>query len=114
MAVDDKKNEIEPLQRLLVAGISIIELSTLFQYDLCSYPSSLCDSKLLMRLAEDLRNWLIKKVPEWVISDPPLVVVYVLDGGSMLQRLPWPKSISFINLCQLYIQFINRHFKNVL
>ena len=52
-------------------------------------------------------------MPECVISDPPLGVVYVLDGGSMSQRLPWPNSIWFINLCQLYIQFIHRHFKNV-
>ena len=55
-------------------------------HKLCSYPSSLLDSELLMRPADkaDLQNWLIKKVPECVISDPSPGVVYVLDGGSML------------------------------
>ena len=31
----------------------------------------------------DLQNGLIKKVPECVVSDPPLGVVCVLDGGSI-------------------------------
>ena len=55
VAVDDQKIEILPqhfYQRLLVAGICSIELSTLFQYELCSYPSSILDSKLLMHLAD--------------------------------------------------------------
>ena len=85
-----------------------LNVITLFQYELCSYLSSLLDSKLLMRRADkaDLQNGLIKKVPECVVSDPPLGVVCVLDGGSISAY----KSISFINLRQL----IHRHFKNVL
>ena len=114
-----KNNKIEPqqlYQRLLATGIGSIELSTLFQYDLCSYPLSLFDPKLLLRLADkaDLQNGLIQKVTECVISDSPLGVVYVLNGGSMLQRLPCPKFNSFINLCRFYIQFIHGHFQNVL
>ena len=51
VTVDEEKIEIDPkhlYQRLLVAGIGNIELKTLFQYELCSYPSSLFDQKLQM------------------------------------------------------------------
>src|SRR5688572_21376901 len=29
-----------------------------------------------------------------------------------LQRLPWAKSTSYINLCQLYIGFVRNHYQN--
>ena len=69
MAVDGEKIEINPqqlYQRLLVAGIGTFDTKTLLQYELCSYPSSLFDTKLLMRLADkaDLQNGLLKQVPE--------------------------------------------------
>lgn len=55
-------------QRLLVAGIGTIDVTTLFQYELCSYPTSLFDQKLLMRQADkaDLQNGLIKRAPTCV------------------------------------------------
>jgi len=36
----------------------------------------------------------------------------VIDGDTMLQLLPWPKSASYADLIQLYIQY--NHFTNVL
>jgi hypothetical protein len=100
VSVDGEKIEIDPQQlykRLLVAGIGSIELTTLFQYELCSYPSSLFDTKLLMRQADkaDLQNGLLKKVPTCVKNKQPIGVVHVIDGGAMLQRLPWPKATSY-------------------
>ena len=122
VSCEGEKIEINPqqlYQRLIVAGIGNIQLTELFQYELCSYPSSLFDSKLLMRLPDkaDLQNGLVKKIPACVVSDQPLdmlEVMYVVDGGAMLQRIPWPKSTSYFNLCKLYIQFIQRHYQRVL
>ena len=119
VSVDGERIEIDPhqlYQRLLVAGIGSIEPQTLFQYELCSYPTSLFDQKLLMRLADkaDLQNGIVKKVPVCVVNEFPIDVVYVIDGGAMLQRLPWAKSTSYANLCQLYIQYICNHFPNAL
>lgn len=87
-----KKIEIEPkqlYQRLLVAGIGNIELKTLFQYELCSYPSSLFNSQLLMHLADKavLQKGLFKKVPACVVKEIPTSVAYVIDGGALLQCL---------------------------
>lgn len=119
VSLDGEKIEIDPqqlYQRLLVAGIGSIELKTLFQYELCSYPTSLFDSKLFMRLADkaDLQNALVKKVPSCVVGDQPRDLAHVIDGGAMLQRIPWPKSSSYGSLCHLYTRFICSHFTNSL
>ncbi len=68
VSVSGETVEIDPhqlYQRLLVAGIGTIDFHTLFQFELCSYPASLFDTKLLMRQADkaDLQNGLLKKVP---------------------------------------------------
>jgi len=55
-----------------------------------------------------------KKVHTCVTDEHPTGVVYVIDGGAMLQRLPWPKSPSYADLTQLYIQYVHNHFRNVL
>ena len=101
MAFEGEKIEINPqlYQRLLVAGIGNIELKELFQYKLCSYLASLFDSKLLMRLLDKagLQNGLVKKVTACVVIDLPVEVMYVINGGTMLQRLPWPiKSLLYM------------------
>lgn len=43
-----------------------------------------------MQLADksDLQNGLIKKVPARVANELPIGVAYVIEGGSLLQRLP--------------------------
>lgn len=112
--VDNEKIEIHPqqlYQRLLVAGNGR-DLDELFRYELCPYPASLFDSKLLMRVGDksDLMHGVVKRVPECVVEELPGDVVYVIDGGSLLQKLPWPKSITYHKLCDLYIQYLERHY----
>ena len=115
-SVDGEKIEIDPqqmYQRLLVAGIGTIELTTLFQYELCSYPSSLFDKKLLMRLADkaDLQHGIVKKVPGCVITQDPPGVHHVVDGGALLQRIPWPRHASYDDICQLYGNYVQSHYQ---
>ena len=70
------------------------------------------DTRLLLQAADkaNLQNGLVKRFPMCHIEEEPHGVVFVLDGGSLLQRVPWPKSTSYTGLCQLYAQFINSHF----
>ena len=74
------------------------------------------DIKILILLPDkaDLQNELIKKVPVCVITDQPLYVLYVINGGAMLHCLPWPKSALYTNICRLYINFIHNHYQHVL
>jgi 5'-3' exonuclease len=60
----------------------------------------------------DLMNGLLRDVPACVIKELPIRVAYVLDGGALLQRLPWAKSTSYANLCQLYVGFVRNHYEN--
>ncbi len=119
VSLDGAKIEINPqqlYQRLLVAGIDSIDLLTLFQYELCSYPTALFDKTMLMRQANkaDLQNGLIKMAPTCIIDNISTDVIYVVDGGALLQRVPWPKSTTYLDLIKLYIQYVHRHFVNVL
>ena len=75
-----------------------------------------------MRLQDnaDLQNGLfVKKIPACVASDKlpdRLEVIYVVDGGAMLQSISWPKSTFYVHLYILYIQFIHvqRHYPGAL
>ncbi len=79
------------------------------QYELCSYPYSLFDSALRLQVTvwSDLLHELLKRVPLCINNEYPVGVNHVVDGWSMLHRLPWPKSMTYYELCQLYIQFIH-------
>ena len=113
-SVDGEKIDIDPgqlYQRLLVAGIGTIELTTLFQYELCSYPSSLFDKKLLMRLVDKayLQHGIVNEVPGCVITQYPRGVHHVVDGGALLQRIPW--HASYDDICQLYDNYVQSHYQ---
>ena len=113
VSVDGEKIDPKHLyQRLLVAGIGNTDPEGLFQYEICLYPSSLFDTRLLLQAADkaNIQNGLVKRFSMCHIEEEPHGVVFVLDGGSLFQRVPWPKSTSYTGLCQLYAQFINSHF----
>ena len=72
ITVEGERLEIDPkqlFQRLVVAGKETVDTQILFTYELSSYPTSLFDSSLLMRLSDksSLQAALIKKVPLCVI-----------------------------------------------
>ena len=33
---------------------------------------------------------------------------FVVDGGALLQRLPWPRGKSFEDLCKMYVDYVSR------
>lgn len=35
---------------------------------------------------------------------------YVLDGGSLLHRIPWQKGENFSNIIQAYITYVHKHY----
>ena len=67
-----------------------------------------------MRQADraDLQNAILKKTPSNITEQIP--AVYVIDGGVLLQRLPWTMSVSYAHLTYLYIQYERNHFTQAL
>lgn len=115
IAVEGECLEIDPkqlFQRLLVAGTGTVDTESLFTYELSAYPTALFDHNLLMRLPDkaSLQSGLVDKVPSCLVNQCPDDVVYVLDGGALLQRLPWPNQTTYANLSSLYVQYILRHY----
>ena len=84
---DGAKIETDPkqlYQRLLISGIDSIESQTLFQYELGSYPPSLFDQKLLIRISDkvEFQNSLVKRVTHY------RNMLIVFDGYEILHQYP--------------------------
>ncbi|XP_033725818.1 uncharacterized protein LOC117315643 [Pecten maximus] len=107
--VDGESVLIDPqllFQRLTIAATGLLEdLPMVFNYELCSYPSSLFEASGLPRAAQkasladcfwSMRDCGIAKLPDDLLT--------VLDGGSLLQRISWNVGDSFANICQTYVQ----------
>ena len=87
-----------------------------FQYELCSQPSSLFDQHGLLReankaqLADDI--WTVAKGNE---MQPPEIAGernHVIDGGSLLQRIPWKRDETFNSIAKGYVENIQQKFTN--
>ena len=35
---------------------------------------------------------------------------FVLDDGPLLHHLPWPKGITYMSVCDLYIEYVRRRY----
>ncbi len=66
--------------------------TSLFQYELCTYPAALFESSSLsLQLNKAvLADYLWKSMKEEQ-RNPSGDVQYVLDGGALLHRVPWPR-----------------------
>ena len=94
----------------------------LFRYELCSFPSSLFESPDFLRqpnkasLADEL--WMLLPASGYVPGDSsePKDVQFVIDGGSLLQRLQWPwKRVSiFETIIGAYVHFVTIHYPRAL
>ena len=92
--IDGEQIQIDPqllFQRLITVVQSSDELESAFKHELCSYPSALFDSSLLLREADKpaLADAIWKLCETDIPADIPLDgIQYVLDGGALLQRIP--------------------------
>jgi hypothetical protein len=37
-------------------------------------------------------------------------MVYILDGGSLLHKIPWPRGYTFKGICQLYVDYVRKRY----
>jgi len=112
ISVDRDVVNVDPLlmfQRLVtvVKDSEDVELQNLFTYELCTYPPSLFDSEGVLREAAKatLADAMWKHIDE-----PPKFVpdgcTYILDGGSLLQRIPWKTGQTYDDICRTYVDHV--------
>ena len=58
-----------------------------------------------------LKHALLKLLPETVHVIPP-ISKYVLDGGSLLHKVPWTIGHTFAQICQAYVTYIKKRYGN--
>ena len=80
-------------QWLVLVGERCRELSSLFKYELYCFPSALFESSSLP-----------------LQQEPSEDVQYVLDGGALLHRLPWPQGSIYDDVCQMYVNHVKQRY----
>ncbi|CAC5415900.1 unnamed protein product [Mytilus coruscus] len=114
--VDNGAISVDPqllFQRLVTPAITMFpDVSEVFKCELGAVPAALFEPSGLMRqaqkstLADEIWN-----TGSCVFSeDHGTDVHHVIDGGSMIQRIPWKKGATFAEICQSYIDHINSRY----
>ena len=109
--VDGEKIQVDPqllFQLLIIASQSLDDMSAIFKYELCSYPPSLFDSSLMLLKPQKpaLADAIWAKLPSDA-TEPKGEVQYVLDGGALLHRIPWPRGFpKYREICDMYCQYV--------
>ena len=108
--IDGIAVQIDPqllFQRLTIAAKATDNLEDVFKYELCSYPPALFDSSLLLR--EPQKPVLAKAI--WALLTPGTPqttgeIQYVLDGGALIQRIPWARGATYREICSVYTEYV--------
>lgn len=119
--IDGETVKIEPqllFQRLVGAAnrcVDETELPELFSFELCTYPPALFETPRLMRAADkpSLANAMKTKdnpCLNHTMSDEDKC--HVIDGGMLLQWLPWESGKMYSEICESYIKFVQSKFSN--
>ena len=81
------------------------------KYELCSVPASLFETNGSLRNAnKPVLASTIRKMVDTEIEIPSQPVRYVLDGGSLLQRIPWKRGTSYASIIDSYVAYVKRKY----
>jgi hypothetical protein len=114
LKINGETVQIDPqllFQRLTFAAKSSSDMEAAFQYELCSYPTALFDSAQQLREAQ--KSQLSDAIGSSSSQHQPALpeeVQYVLDGGALLQRIPWMRGSSFKAICRSYIDYVSKKY----
>eukprot|EP00795_Rhopilema_esculentum_P011181 gene11182-biopygen2781 len=99
-------------QRLIaVKSHTTEDTSKLFSYELCSVPASLFETNGSLRKAnKPVLASTIRKMVDTEIEIPSQPVRYVLDGGSLLQRISWKRGASYASIIDSYVAYVKRKY----
>ena len=112
--VNNETIQIDPqllFQRLIAAGTRNDQLEEIFKIELCSYHPSIFQARYVMRPANKppLADAIWALMPKDVVG-PIGQSLYVLDGGSLVHRIPWQRGTACHDTCRLYINYATRRY----
>lgn len=94
-------------QRFLLASEQMENRHEIFHHELSSHPPALFEDIGVMRKA--IKPALADAIWQHVSPQDPVFphnTSFVLDGGSLLYRLPWPKKVSYNEIVAMYVQYV--------
>ena len=112
--IKDEHVNIDPhflFQRLLNVRERCDDVTSLFQYELCTYPAALFESSSLPLQPNKavLADYLWKSMKEEQ-RNPSGDVQYALDGGALLHRVPWPRGSIYESVSHLYVMYVTQKY----
>ena len=113
--IDGERIQVDPqllFQRLVIACMTMEDLESVFQYELCSFPAALFENQVTLRKPQKalLADYLWTKLSPKAKTGPDNEVQYVLDGGALLHRITWPRKCTYKELCRIYCQYVKRKY----
>eukprot|EP00794_Sanderia_malayensis_P001611 gene1611-1782_t len=84
----------------------------MFQFELCSYPTALFNSSLLLLEPQKpaLADAIFAKLSSNSIL-PTGKVQYVLDGGALIHGVPWPRGpVTYQEICNTYCSYVTHKY----
>ena len=117
MKTADGDINIDPqllFQRLVIAGTHVGKLPDVMRYELCAYPPALFESRHVLLAA----NKPVLATAIWDLIPPDTNgpngdVRYVLDGGALLQRIPWQLGEMYDAILNRYVSYIKRYGQSI-
>ena len=117
LKIDGDVVSVDPhllFQRLISAArgnTEQTELEDFFTYELATHPASLFGTDTLTRAATKpqlaIAMWNQFNLKSALIQGESK---YVLDGGSLLQHIPWPRGVSYDSLYDLYVKYVTHKY----
>ena len=103
-------------QRLLVvANTSYFDVNELSKYEPSAYPTSICENTAMLReagkplLAKIIRGFVVENIQPFGHSTTHHLV---LDGGSLMYRVPWRRNSTYLEIADAYANFVTNKYGN--
>ena len=104
-------------QRLIVISkAGELSLQDTLEYELSPFPPALFEASYMFRKADKpqliraIENYAAGHFDKAVSNEIPLTDNYILDGGSLLHRVPWTKGSMYGTIADLYVEFTLRNY----
>ena len=97
---------------IVVSKTGELSLEDIMLYELCPYPPALFETSNLFRKAD--KPQLAQVISEYanvgILDNMPETECYVLDGGSLLHRVPWKRGETYATIAKSYADFTIKHY----